>query len=85
MEKIIKGLSSQQGRKMVGPKSIKKLCKPKTHEGIGLRAYETKGRKEKAQPAKIRKLKGCLMIKTGLGYPKAAKSSGSSRRAAKLG
>ena len=37
---------------MVGPNPLK-IFKPKTHEWIGLRVHETKGRKKKAQPAKI--------------------------------
>ena len=69
---------------MVGPNPLK-IFKPKTHEGIGLGAHETKGRKEEAQPAKIRKSKGSPMIRIGPGYPEAARSSGSSGRAAKLG
>jgi len=43
---------------MVSPSPLKKDLKPRTHERIGLRAYEMKGRKEKAQPVKIRKSKG---------------------------
>ena len=66
---------------MVGPNPLKRF-KPKTHEGIGLRAYEMKGRKEKAQ---IRKSKGSPVVRIGLGYPEATRSSGSSGRAAKLG
>ena len=81
----MKSLSLQQGRKIVGPKSIKKRCKPKTHEGIGLRAYEMKGRKEKAQPAKIKKSKGSPLVRTGPRYPEATRSSGSLGRVAKLG
>jgi len=69
---------------MVGPNPLK-IFKPKTHEGIGLRAHEMKGRKEEAQPAKIRKSKGSPVIRTGPGYPGTARSSGSSRHAAKLG
>ena len=38
---------------MASPKDLK----PKIHEGKGLRANETKGRKKKAQPTKIRGLK----------------------------
>ena len=34
---------------MASPKDLK----PKIHEKIGLRAHKTKGRKKKAQPAKI--------------------------------
>ena len=45
--KVIKGLSSQQEKRMVGLNPLK-IFKPKTHEGIGLRAYETKGRKKEA-------------------------------------
>ena len=47
--KIKKGLSSQKKR-MVDPKDLK----PKIHEGAGFRAYETEGRKKRAQPAKIK-------------------------------
>ena len=50
---------------MLGPNPLKRF-KPKTHEGIGFRAHETKGRKEEAQSAKIRKSKGSLVIRTGL-------------------
>ena len=69
---------------MEGPK-LSKIFKPKTHEGIGLRAHEMKGRKEEAQPAKIRKSKGSPVIRTGLRYPGIARSSRSLGHAAKLG
>ena len=48
-KKIIKGLSSQYGKKMVDPIPLKRF-KPKTHEWIGLRAYEMKGRKKNPSP-----------------------------------
>ena len=82
--KIIKGLSSQQEKMMVGPNPLNRF-KPKTHEGIDLGAHETKGRKEEAQPAKIRKSKGSPMIRTGPGYPEAARNSESSGHVTKLG
>ena len=69
---------------MVGPNQLK-IFKPKTHEGLGLRANEMKGRKEEAQPAKIRKSKGSPVIITGSGYPGIARSSGSLGHVAKLG
>ena len=69
---------------MIGPNLLKRF-KPKTHEGIGLGAHETKGRNEEAQLAKIRKSKESPMVRTGSGYPEAARSSGSSGRATKLG
>ena len=69
---------------MVGPNPLKRF-KPKTHEGIGLRAHETKGRKEKVQPANFRKSKRSLVIRTGPRYPGTARSSGSSGHAAKQG
>ena len=47
MKKKIKGLSSQQKKKMVDPNPLKRF-KLKTHEGIDLGAHETKGRKEEA-------------------------------------
>ena len=68
---------------MVGLNPLKGF-KPKTHEGISLRAYETKGRKEKTQPANIRKSKRSLVIRTGLGYLGIARSSRSSGHATKL-
>ena len=67
------------------PKSIKKDLKPKTREGIGLRAHETKGRKKKAQPPKIKRSIGNLVIRTGPGYLGTARSSGSSGCAVKVG
>ena len=39
---------------MVSPSPLKKDLKPRTHKRIGLRAYETNGRKEKAQLVKIK-------------------------------
>ena len=77
-------MSSQQEKRMVGLNPLKRF-KPKTHEGIGLRAHETKGRKKEAQPAKIEKSKGSPMVRIGPGYPEAARSSRSSGRATKLG
>ena len=68
---------------MVDPNPLKRF-KPKTHEGIGLRAHETKGRKEEAQPAKIRKSKGSPVIRIRSEYLGIAKSSGSLGHAAKL-
>ena len=68
---------------MVDPNPLKRF-KPKTHEGIGFRAHETKGRKEEAQPAKIRKSKGSLVIRIGPGYLGTARSSGSSGHTTKL-
>jgi len=68
---------------MVDSNPLKRF-KPKTHEGIGLRAHKTKGRKEEAQPAKIRKSKGSPMIRIGPEYLGTARSSGSSGHAAKL-
>lgn len=68
---------------MVGPNPLKRF-KPKTHERIGLKAHETKGRKEKTQPAKIRKSKRSPVIRTRPGYPGTARSSGSSGHVAKL-
>ena len=65
------------------PKSIKKDLKPRTHKGIGLR--KTKERKEEAQPVKIRKSKGSLVIRTRSGYQGTARSPRSSGHAAKLG
>ena len=55
-EPHIKGLSSPQEKRMAQVHQKKDL-KPKTHERIGLRAHETEGIKEKAQPIKIRKSK----------------------------
>jgi len=52
----IKGLNSPQEKRMAQVHQKKDL-KPKTHKRTGLRAHETKGRKEKAQPVKIRKSK----------------------------
>ena len=69
---------------MVGPNPLNRF-KHKTHEGIDLGAHETKGRKEEAQPAKIRKSKGSPMIRAGPGYPEAARNSGSSGHVTKLG
>ena len=69
---------------MIGPNLLKRF-KPKTHEGIGLGAHETKGRNEEAQLAKIRKSKESPMVRTGSGYPEATRSSSSSGRVAKLG
>ena len=69
---------------MIGPNPLNRF-KPKTHEGIDLGAHETKGRNEEAQLAKIRKSKESPMVRTGSGYPEAARSSGSSGRATKLG
>ena len=65
------------------PKSIKKDLKPKTHEGTGLRAHEAKGRKSPA--CQDQKIKGSPVEKTGLGYPEAARGSGSSGHAEQLG
>ena len=47
MKKKIKGLSSQQEKRMVDPNPLKRF-KLKTHKGIDLGAHETKGRKEEA-------------------------------------
>ena len=69
---------------MVNPNPLKRF-KPKTHEGIGLRAHKTKGRKDEDYPAKIRKSKWILVIRIGPGYPRTAKSSGSSGHAVKQG
>ena len=66
---------------MVGPKPLK-IFKPKTHEWIGLRAHETKGRKKK--PSLPRSL-GTSVIRTEPGYPEIVGSSGFSGRAAELG
>ena len=64
---------------MVSPKDLK----PKTHEGTGLRAYEMKGGKKKAQPIQNQKRRESSE-RTGPGYPEAARGSGSLRRAAQL-
>ena len=69
---------------MVGLNPSKRF-KPKTHEWIGLRTHETKERKKKAQLANIRKSLGSLVVRTGLGYPGTARSSGSSGRTTRLG
>ena len=66
---------------MVGPNPLK-IFKPKTHEWIGLRAYEMKGRKKK--PSLPRSL-GTSVIRTESGYPEIVGSSGFSGRAAELG
>ena len=68
---------------MVNPNPLKRF-KPKTHEGIGLRAHEMKGRKEEAQPTKIRKSKGSPVIRTEPGYLGTARSPGSLGHATKL-
>ena len=83
-EPHIKGLSSPQEKRMVSPSPSKKDLKPRTHERIGLRAYETKGKKEKA-PCQDQKIKGNPVGRTGLGYPEAARGSGFSGRVAQLG
>ena len=44
-----KRLELTKKRKMVGPNPLKRF-KPTTHEGIGLRAHETKGRKKPNLP-----------------------------------
>ena len=69
---------------MVSPSPLKKDLKPRTHERIGLRAYETKGKKEKA-PCQDQKIKGSPVGRIGLGYPEVARGSGFSGRAAQLG
>ena len=43
---------------MVSPIPLKKDLKPRTQERTCLRAHEMKGRKEKAQPVKIKKSRG---------------------------
>ena len=83
-EPHIKGLSSPQ-EKMMAQVHQKKDEKPRTHKRTGLRAHETKGRKEKAQPIKDQKIKGRLVGRTGPGYPEAARGLGSSGRVAQLG
>ena len=83
IEKIIKGLSSQQGKKrMVGPNPLKKYLSPRPTKGGVL---ETKGRKEEAQLVEIIKSKGSPIIRTRPGYLGIARSSKSSGHAAKLG
>ena len=57
-EPHIKGLSSPQKKRMVCPSPLKKDLKPRTQERTCLRAHEMKGRKEKAQPVKIKKSRG---------------------------
>ena len=57
MENNIKRVELTTREKYGKAKSIKKDLKPKTHERTGLRAHEVEGRKEKPQPAKIRKSK----------------------------
>ena len=68
------------------PNSIKGFKEePKNHEWIGLRIHEMKGRRRKAQPVKVKKSLGSPVVRTGLGYLRTARSSGSSGRAAKPG
>ena len=55
-EPHIKGLSSPQEKRMAQVHQKKDL-KPITHGRTGLRAHEIEGRKEEAQPIKIRKSK----------------------------
>ena len=55
-EPHINGLSTPQEKKN-DPSPSKKDSKPRTHERAGLKSHEMKGRKEKAQPVKIRKSK----------------------------
>ena len=42
---------------MVGPNPLKRF-KPKTYEGIGLRAHETKGRRKKPSLPRLENQKG---------------------------
>ena len=62
--------------------SLKDL-KPKTHEGTGLRAHETKGGKKKAQPIQNQKQRESSE-RTGPGYLEAARGSGSSGHVTQL-
>ena len=51
---------------MIGPKLVKVLKRePKPHEWISFGIHEMKGRR-KAQLAKVRKLLGRLVVRTGL-------------------
>ena len=49
------------------------------------RIHETKGRRKKAQPAKVRKSLNGPMVRTGPGYLRTTKGSKSSGHAAKQG
>ena len=82
MEKNNKRFELTTRKKDGRPKSIKKDLSSRPTKGWVL---ETKGRKEEAQPVKIRKSKRESSDKNWAGIPKDYQSSGSSRHAAKLG
>ena len=67
MGKIIKGLSSQQGKNDGRPKSIKKYLSPRPMKE---QALETKEKKEEAQPAKNQKIKMESSDKKWAGIPR---------------
>ena len=83
-EPHIKGLSSPQEKRMAQVHQKKDL-KPRTHKRTGLRAHETKGRKEKSPACQDKKIKESPVGKTGPGYLEAARGSGSLGRATQLG